>query len=381
MKEKVCHILLMSYFRDGSGYQENILSKKHVQLGYEVSLISTVQSGESRSYTNADDVVIHLLPHKHSFLQNIPYVRGMVDRSIGLLNKLEEITPDIIFIHGVCFPEIRFVVEFKKRHPGVRVFADNHQDYYNSRVTLTRKLYNCTYNSYFAHSLTKISERIWGVSPWRVDYMVNEFHIPRSKTGLLVMGGDDDFIDWSHRAEIRTDIRDKYNIPEEAFLIVTGGKIDITKNVHLLEKAIASLPDTVYLIVFGKMTDEVKSICEQYSSERIVDVGWVKSEEVYPFFLASDLAVFPGTHSVLWEQACASGIPAVFRDWDGGFSHVDVGGNCVLLKDPTAEVIKKEISDLINNEPRYRQMCSVAETKARNVFSYREIAKRAIETD
>ena len=64
--------------------------------------------------------------------------------------------------------------------------------------------------------------------------------------------------------------------------------------------------------------------------------------------MASDLCAFPGTHSVLWEQACACGLPGVFRDWEG-MHHVDVGGNAVFLKDASAEGIKRLLSDLLSH--------------------------------
>ena len=95
--------------------------------------------------------------------------------------------------------------------------------------------------------------------------------------------------------------------------------------------------------------------------------------------MASDLAVFPGTHSVLWEQACDCGLPTLFKDWDGGFSHVDVGGNSILLKDVTADSLKIEMVNLIENKDRYDRMLNVATTVAMKVFSYKEIAKKSIE--
>ena len=95
-------------------------------------------------------------------------------------------------------------------------------------------------------------------------------------------------------------------------------------------------------------------------------------------FLASELGAFPGTHSVLWEQACASGLPCIFKDWDGGFSHVDVGGNCVLMNSITKEDIKETLLDIYNDKQKYQFMKHVAETEGRNTFMYREIAKRSI---
>lgn len=381
--KKICHILLMTYFQDGLGYQENILSKKHVQLGFEVFLISVARQGEqSVCYTNADGVHIVILPHYQSFFSHIPFIRGMVPRSIGLKQKLVELDPDILFVHGVDFPEVLDIVSYKRQNPFVQIFADNHQDYYNSPInSIKQRISSATYLKYYARTLSKVCNVFWGVSPWRIDYLIDVFGIPRSKTGLLVMGGDDDYIDWNHRDEIRNIVRKQYNIPEDAFVIVTGGRIDLTKNVHILEETVHKSSANLYCFVFGSFTEEVNKLCECFNSDRIIHLGWINSNDVYNYFFASDLAVFPGTHSVLWEQACASGIPAIFKDWDGGFNHVDVGGNCILVKDPNVMNLGSTIQRVMNEKDLYNKMLIIAQNKARHMFSYLEIAKKAIKMD
>jgi hypothetical protein len=71
----------------------------------------------------------------------------------------------------------------------------------------------------------------------------------------------------------------------------------------------------VKLIVFGTpnedMADEFSTLGE---SESIRAVGWVDAAKVYDYLLAADLAIFPGTHSVLWEQASVITPKAAIRD-------------------------------------------------------------------
>ncbi|MFK1961527.1 hypothetical protein ACIXEH_11290 [Bacteroides fragilis] len=76
-------------------------------------------------------------------------------------------------------------------------------------------------------------------------------------------------------------------------------------------------------------------------NEKIHYVGWLSSEKTIEYFFASDLAVFPGTHSVLWEQAVGIGIPSIFKYWDG-MTHVDLGGNCLFLFENSSEEISKK---------------------------------------
>ncbi len=382
--KKVCHVMVASYFHDGMGYQENILSKKHVQLGFDVSVITPCKKGENPSfYVNKDGVGIHTIPLNPSLIKRIPFFRGFGNICIGLYDKLVEIAPDIIFVHSLAFPDASEVVKYKKTHPEVKVFADNHQDYYNKPVnTKKEKFQRFSYARPYAKKLSKVCDMAWGVTPWRVKYMCEVLGVPKEKAKLLVMGGDEDFIDWEHREEIRKTVREECGIPQDAFLLISGGKMDLTKNIHLLIEALHNLNDkTIYLLLFGTMDDDTTKKCSPYLNERIINLGWIKSNEVYQYFLSSDLGVFPGTHSVLWEQACASGLPCIFKDWNGGFGHVDVGGNSILLKDVTAQNIAIQIKHIKDTPSLYRQMKEVAGDKGRKEFTYIEIAKRAIQID
>src|SRR5690606_17293733 len=102
--------------------------------------------------------------------------------------------------------------------------------------------------------------------------------------------------------------------------------------------------------------------------EKIKYIGWIDSNDSYNYFAASDLGVFPGRHSVLWEQAVGSGLPCIFKYWEGT-THVDLGGNCIFLYKDTVSEIKASIEKVINTKS-YRKMKLIAEEKGMVEFSY-----------
>lgn len=65
------------------------------------------------------------------------------------------------------------------------------------------------------------------------------------------------------------------------------------------------------LLIFGSIIEDMQAefteLCN--ADERIQYIGWFTADDTYPYFLASDLAVFPGRHSVMWEQVAGQGIP------------------------------------------------------------------------
>lgn len=379
---KIVHIMIANFYKEGLGYQENILPLKHKELGCDVSII-TFCGGQNivdskNDYTNKDGIPIYVLKENDSFLHKIRYIVPYTYKTIGLYDKLCDLTPNIIFVHGLQSRDTLLVYKYKKRNPDVKIYIDQHADYYNTPVkTIGSKLYSKIYLRGIAKKIESSVERFWGVTSWRVKYLNDVYKISKGKIGLLVMGGDENKIDWENRFELRSKIREKYKIPQDAFLIVTGGKIDKTKNIHLLMDAVSKL-NNVYLLVFGSFDEEMQSVCEKYLSEKIINLGWVQSDEVYLYFLSSDLGVFPGTHSVLWEQACASGLPCLFKNWQGGVDHLDVGGNCELLNEISVEVLYDKIGKLSVDKEVFEMMKSIASKKARKEFSYIEIAKKSI---
>lgn len=392
--KRLVHVMVCAAYRDGWGYQENILPKKHARLGYDVHLITFDQFPEEsaktltapRTYTSRDGLPVHVLAkRKKAAIEYLPKVRAFYtpfhNATVGLGRKLEELSPDIIFVHGVSLHDHLEVAGYAARHPEVRLYVDNHADYYNSPVNgFSGRLITRRHAPKVAEALNLRARMFWGVTPWRVKYLQDVYKVPADKTDLLVMGGDEELIDFDHRDDVRRSVRAKYGIPDDAFLVVTGGKIDRAKNVHLLAEAVRGLSGkNVWLLIFGKYEPDMEGN-EVFNAPNIINAGWLPAEQSYPLFLAGDLAIFPGTHSVLWEQACASGIPAVFKDWNGGFAHVDVGGNAILLKHVTTGSLRDTITGLLHT-PSYDAMSLAARTVGRSTFSYTEIAKRAVEYD
>lgn len=387
---KIVHICLGNFYIEGMAYQENVLPKKHADLGYDVSIIASrynfTSSGNLNEkdvgeYINSDGIKVIVLDYaldKKNARKFKLYE--------GLYDTLEKENPDILFCHGVQFHDVTEIVRFKKSHPTVKIYADNHGDYINARMhtgskflDFKHRIVQILYWRPCAKKLEKVSEVIWGVTPLRVRFLQDVYNVRPEHTALLVMGGDEEKIHFNGQNEIRSQLRSQWNIPQDAFLVVTGGKIDRKKNIHFLLEVVQSMTDkSIHLVVFGEPDSEMKPIVDKFKeTANIHMIGWIPSEQAYDWFLTADLAVFPGTHSVLWEQAVASGLPCVFKHWDG-MEHVDAGGNCRFLYKDSVKEITDVLLEIHDNPEMYMLMKRAAMEKGVPMFSYREIAKRAI---
>ena len=378
---KILHLCLGNYFADGFSYQENMFSKYHKKMGYDVEVLASQESYDADgkfcyinkvgSYLNEDGVnvtrVTYAFPKKlnHKF---------RVFR--GVYENIEKIAPDIIFMHNCQFCSIMEVVRYLKRHPDVKLFVDNHADFSNSAKNfLSKKFLHGVVWKYCAKKIEPYAEKFYGVLPARVDFLVNVYGLPREKCELLIMGADDDEILKIENSNIRETKRAEYNVKDDEFLVVTGGKIDLFKQqTLLLMQAVNELEkEKVKLCVFGSVVPEMKEDFNALLSERVQYLGWIKSEDAYSEFAAADFAVFPGRHSVFWEQVAGMGNPMICKKW-AGTTHIDIGGNVIFLEKDSVEEIKKAITEMIANYNEYK---SAAE-KGKNQFLYSDIAKRSI---
>ena len=258
---------------------------------------------------------------------------------------------------------------------------DNHADFSNSARTWVSK--NLLYRFWWkpcAKTIEPYTEKFFGVTPSRKDFLSNIYGIDRNKCDLLVMGAEDEAVEAAKRPEIKSSIRKQFNISQDDFLIVTGGKIDAfkTQTILLMEAVKKIQNNKLKLMIFGSIEKELKekvdALCDGI---KVQHIGWAKGNQSYKYFAAADLVVFPGRHSVYWEQVAGLGIPMICKYWEGT-THVDLGGNVEFLKEDSVEEIEKTVCKILNDPEYLCKMRKVAIEMGMKHFSYQMISQRAI---
>lgn len=380
---KIVHIC--STLTDGLSYQENLLTKYHKKLGFDVDVISSKWGYNSDGKLVYKDIPGAVNPDGVNVIRF--EIKGKKSyyykfkRLAGLQEALEKAAPDLLFVHGCQFLDIDRIVKYLQQHPSVTVYVDNHADFSNSATNWLSKniLHKVIWRS-CAHQIEPYTRKFYGVLPARVDFLTDVYGLPKEKCELLVMGADDELVEKAKNSGARERIRERYGIADNDFLVVTGGKIDQWKTqTLLLMEAVRKIDrDNLKLLIFGSIAPELRPKVEQLvDRKKVWYVGWIQADESYDYLEAADLAVFPGRHSVLWEQAVGQGVPMMVKDWPGTH-HVDLGGNVRFLTQDDAEEIRRELLYLLENPEVYQKMRSIAETEGMKAFSYREIARKSI---
>lgn len=384
---KIVHLCLCSFYPDYYSYQENMLPKHHKKLGYDVEVIASTRSFDEQgkpcyldnvgTYQNEYDIKVTRLAYKSK-----SRIWKRLKRYIGVFDAISKAEPDILFIHGGQFLDMDQVVKYLKDHKDVTVYVDNHADFSNSATNwLSKNILHKIVWKHTEHMIEPYTKKFYGVLPVRVDFLKNIYGLPAEKCELLVMGADDELVERSKTNGARERIRKQYGINDSDILIITGGKIDPWKTqTLLLMQAVHNISNpNVKLIVFGSVTNELKEkVLNLADSVKVQYIGWLSSEDTYDYFEASDLVVFPGRHSVMWEQVTGQGKPMIVKDWPGTH-HVDLGGNVLFLTEDSVAEIQEKIESLLSDPSKLSEMARIAQEKGMQIFSYADISKRAIE--
>lgn len=380
----IVHIAPNGVFSDGWTYQENLLTKYQMKLGHTVTLITQNHAwvdGKDTEVPCSDEVsrdgfrVIRLERKAligGPFKSFVPY--------LDVYQLLVELKPDMIFYHGMVNATICQAARYKKKvNKNLVLVQDNHLDYNIGKLEpgLKGKMSYLRNRLYYRMTGSYV-DRVYGVTPWRKKYAIEVYGVPESKADVLIMGADDEKIDFAHRAQIRESIRKQYGIPDDSFLIVTGGKLDKNKNIPALMEAVRDYPE-ITLLIFGNVLDDIRETFDRLLAEnpRIQSIGWIPGDKIYDYFFAADLVCFPGQHSVLWEQACAAKVPCLFKKWEG-MEHVDNGGNSAFVDLSQEGSLSRALKELLFTD-KYAGMKKAAESDKTDVYLYSHIAEKSLE--
>lgn len=388
---KIVHLCLSSFYIDDYSYQENMLPKYHMKMGLDVSVIASLVSfdnvgkpcilPEAKTYFSKDGFKVVRLNYKGGFFRRI---NSFVRRYENLISRLKEEKPDILFIHDYSFLDIIPVMNYVKAN-NVKVYIDCHTDYINSASNwISKHIFHHIIWRYIGRSISPFVEKFYGVTPLRCDFLKEAYRIDHRKVELLKMGIDDELLKLKEVQGVGSIVRDKLDLNDK-FVIVTGGKIDYLKNIHLVVEAFRDLAqqyNDIVLVVFGTIAPEIQTeMVRMLDFPQIKFVGWLSSAEILDYFIMADLIVFPGTHSVLWEQAVGTGTPSIFKFWEG-MDHVDVGGNARFIYSDSSEAVKSVLDEILHNDMLvYQDMLTKAREVGGQDFAYSKIAEKSLGYD
>ena len=173
------------------------------------------------------------------------------------------------------------------------------------------------------------------------------------------------------------DIRTTYDIPREAPLLITVGRLEREKGVHLTIEALQELrSQNVHLLIVGKGREisRLKGLAASAGlSARVHFAGFVGHQKLPNLYNAADLFLMPTLrqegHPLVLVEAMACGLPIVASRIGGIPSIVDEGQTGSLIPPGDAKALTKQIDILLSVPERTRAMGVASRSRAVREFS------------
>jgi glycosyltransferase involved in cell wall biosynthesis len=386
-------LMLCDFFNENLEYQENLLVKYYLKHGHRVTVIASTFESVFDYYADRHDNTVpgRVFESGGAKIIKLRY-------SYNLLNRLRAYTPikdilqneqpDLIYVHDIMlnFPEC---VDYVRCHPSCKMIMDYHADRSNSgKNWLSLSILHGVFRKWFLDRARPYLSRIFPIVPASATFLHEIYKVPYADMELLPLGADTDLVQAIAGDERRKELRAKYGISEDDVAIVTGGKLTPAKRTELLLEVVGLLPRLkLKVIVIGDTSDsevEYRHQLESYAinNKNIIFVGWLGREDIYHHFNMADLAVFPASQSILWQQAIAAGLPLIAGDiGHQDISYLNLHENIVILRDSaiSAAGLATAINDILGTPDRLLEMSEGAKRVAEELLNWNKLVGRTLQ--
>lgn len=378
----IVHIHLLGPYTEGWGYQENILPKIQVRQGHTVSVITNCYKHST------DGTIIEIAPEER-IIDGVKIIR--LKRKNFIKNKglssylflfpvyeaLIKLHPDVILLHGLGTGLANYQIKkYVKKHD-VLLYGDSHviREYIDTSNKNIADIIKHAYSIHCKKILYPFYKKIFGITPECVEFATTYYRTPEEKMELFPLGYDPEICKIDDKSAIRRAFRKEHKISDDTLVLAHGGKIIPRRNTELAIKAFLSLKNTnSKMIIFGDIAPEVEDGIMKLinSSDRIIYLGHLSQKDYVKVFMASDIGFFPGAQSALWQEAIGCGLPLILGEAPA-IDYLDRGGNMIMVS-------RSDVNDSVNkieallNENKLTHMKKIAESSAREFFSYERIS-------
>ncbi len=384
--------MLCDFYNESLEYQENLLVKYYRKHGHEVTVVASTFDSVFDYYNDRHDPAwpsriyddhgakIIKLQYRFNFLNRL---RAYTDIS-GLI---EAAAPDLIFVHDIMLnlPEC---IEYVKSNRHCKIILDYHADYSNSgKNWLSLKVLHGVIRKRYLDRARPHLSRIFPIVPAGATFLNEVYGVPHEEMEVLPLGADMDLVRSVTGSGEARRLREQLGFADGDIVIVTGGKLAPAKRTELLFQAIAALPELpIKLIVVGEASAadaEYKTslIAHSPAGGKIHWAGWLGSADIYRHFCAADIAVFPASQSILWQQAIACGLPLVCGDvGHQDISYLNLHDNVVILpaREIRADRLAEEIRRIAGNPDRLAHMRAGATRVAAEHLDWNRLIHRTL---
>lgn len=377
---RIAHLCLSNFYIDGYSYQENELARQHVATGHDVLVLASTEtiSDEGRIiYTEPSEYV----GHDGARVRRIPYRRWLPHKIMrklrmhpGVYGELAGFKPDMILFHGTCGWELLTVARYVRDNPGVSLYVDSHEDWFNSaRNFVSREfLHRRYYGPILRRALPQI-RKILCVSLGSIDFVHDLYRVPKHMLEFYPLAGHPlPDVDYAARREV---VRARLGLEPDQIMLVQSGKQTRRKRLTECLATFRRDPNPkLRLYIAGLLHETIKSEAEAMiaADPRVVFLGWQSAEELTDLLCAADIYLQPGTESATMQHSLCCHCAIILHDYPA--HRVYWRENGWLVRDD--EMLAKAFAEAGSADLAAMQANSVR--IAREMLDYAVLAERVL---
>lgn len=385
--------MLCDFYNEKLEFQENLIAKYYTKNGHVVTIVTSTYEDVFEYYSGVHDkniqastrfdggVKIIKLKYKYNLLNKIrPFT--------SIIKVLEDESPDLIYVHDIM-PNMVEAVAYIKSHPECKMIMDYHADYSNSgKNWISLKVLHGIIRKRYLDRSRKYISKIFPVVPAGIKFLHEIYKVPHSEMEVLPLGADVDLCHEIKKSKRPLELSEKYNIGKDSKVIVTGGKLAPRKKTEILIQAFIDLPfEDRHLFIIGDSSKEdadYKSMLESISRDvpNIHFTGWLAKDEVYTHYHIADIAVFPASQSILWQQAIAAELPLLVGNTGGqSIEYLNLYNNIIIMENDTinTQSITDNITQVLRNNDLSRSMKIGARKVALEQLDWNRLINRTLQ--
>lgn len=378
---KILHLCLSCFYIDNYAYQENIIPIINKEDGHDVKIVSSTETYidntklgyiEPAEYVSKEEIPIVRIPYKHIVCKSLTHKLRMYK---GLYKEISVYSPDVILIHGLEFWSIQDVIKYKRNNPHVKLYADTHTAGYNSGLNwLSLNILHRIYYRVLIQKALPYLEKFFYIGESERVFNKENYLVPEEIMEYYPLGGtlfkDADYVNFREKR------RKELGVSSFQHLYIHSGKLGPGKRTEDLLRAFISVKDeNARLVIIGSIPEDRRAMLERLidSDDRIIYLGWKKSDELLEYLCAADLYCQPGSVSATMQNAICCNCAIMAYPHLPYTTHLD-WGNILWVK--TREDMENVFKSISENPEQLYTLKENSHKCAIELLDYRRLAAR-----
>ncbi len=385
---KVVH--LCAFFQPELGYEEYYTASKQVEMGLDVSVITSRRpfpyssikkiSHErnyqyKESFTTLNGIKIYRLPTAFALYDLIFLV--------GLRSLLRELQPDIV--HGHDARSGFTALGAYHTDLGYTYILDQHEYSIPTNAFLRAEYY--LINQHFCKYAFKHAKKVISATQETTNFLTEFYNLNRNKLVQLTLGADTDMFYFEPKA--RKKIRNNLGIEPEDTAFIFAGKLEkigmFPKKVELLIDAFAKVtskyPSKLIIVGSGdeKYIFELKARVKNLKLDRKVHfIEFQPQNKLRGYYSAADVGVWPAQATMTIIEAMACKLAIVIPD-RATVNHLVAYDNGFLFPMGDLKTLEKRLRSMASDRSKLNAMRNNSEKAVNKELNYNAITKKVVD--